>query len=354
MLWQYRLQDDRKADFGSHPPVVVLLNTGTDNTVYAISESTVYAIDATRGTLYWSNTLFKRVLSASKPVVSNNRVYVTVNGSVYALNTADGKLLATYKIGTTAEPKQLTPIEWNGGIRYNVGNHHEVAQDAIMTTVNDKILYITKHTTLYALSLPDGKQLWQRPLGQGQYPSALQVVNGQVYVSSNRDGSSKREGYITAFNAQTGTTAWQSKKITDGFVYDITVDHGVIYGSVTGSYVFAYDTRTGKTLWRKDANVMGVSAPPQVDGSTVYITASSETSPSETVVALDAKSGDVKWTYPADLQGKSSISKIVQNGVIYVFENGSGTYALKNDGKTIIWHNQPGDQATDLTIVAVP
>ncbi len=102
---------------------------------------------------------------------------------------------------------------------------------------------------------------------------------------------------------------------------------------------------------------------PQVDGSTVYVTAFSNTSASQTneyvgfpmmVVALDARSGSIKWTYPGDLRGKSGIDIIVQNGVIYVLENGVGTYALNSNGKTVIWRNQSGDKATDLTIVAVP
>jgi outer membrane protein assembly factor BamB len=364
VLWHYQLQDDHKANFGSHPPIVVILNTGPDNTIYAISESTVYAIDATRGILHWSNTLFKEVLSGSKPIVSGNRVYVTVNDSVYALSTTDGELLATYSVGTTVEPKQLTPVTMIGrAVGYNAGNYAEVVQNAILTTVHDNILYITKRADLYALSLPSGKQLWHRQVDQGQQLSTPHVVDGQIYVASYSHTQSKVADYLYAFNAQTGVTVWQPMKITDGWVYDIVVDHGVIYGSVVEKRVFAYDARTGKALWSKGANVAGTAAP-QVDGGTVYITMFSSSSASNAnvpyvgfpmmLVALDAKSGSIKWIHPGDVQGKAGVFTTVQNGVIYVHESRSGTYALKDNGKTILWSNQLGDKATGLIVVVVP
>lgn len=363
VIWQYRLPDDRKANFGSHPPRVVILNTGPDNTVYAVSESTVYAIDATRGTLRWSNTLFKLVVIVSKPVISGNRVYVPVNDRVYALNTANGKLLATYSVGPTAEPKQLTPVAWSGGVSYKEGNHDEMVRNAIRATVNNNTLYIERHSTLYALSLRDGKQLWHRQVDQNQQFTMPQIENGKVYVSSYSITSSNQVSYLYALNAQTGATIWQSK-IPDGLVYDVAVDHGVIYGTVNEKRVFTYDASAGKPLWSKGINVTEAFAAPIIDGSTAYITAFSKTaSAAQTkdvyvgfpmmVVALDIRNGSVKWTYPGDLQGKRGIAIIVENGVIYVNELHSGTYALNNKGK-IIWRNKSGDQANGLSMVAVP
>ncbi len=44
-------------------------------------------------------------------------------------------------------------------------------------------------------------------------------------------------------------------------MYDITVNHGVIYGGDNEKRAFAYDARTGKVLWSKNINVDAMWGP---------------------------------------------------------------------------------------------
>jgi len=189
-------------------------------------------------------------------------------------------------------------------------------------------LYLAQDN-LYALDAATGSLLWKYP---GQMYSdgggAPAVGNGLVYVCTAPG--------MTAVNADTGSLAWVN---SSACVTTPAYANGVLYfNSVPpGSYseLDALDAHTGALLWRH-ASVGSVNEPAVADG-VVYAG-----STDHNVYALDARTGDILWTYTAG--DWVAATPIVANGIVYV-NSGDGfplyaLYALNANTGALIWKRQ--------------
>ena len=83
--------------------------------------------------------------------------------------------------------------------------------------------------------------------------------------------------------------------------------------------------------WRENAIVKGVVSPPTIAGGLVYVARGH----AHEVVALDAKTGDVRWRFTAD--GRVDTPPTIHNGLC-LFGSASGhVHALRADTGEMVW-----------------
>jgi outer membrane protein assembly factor BamB len=171
----------------------------------------------------------------SSPVIAHDKVYVgSLDGNVYALDAADGKILWTFKTGQKVRANPM------------------VDQGTVYIGSWDK--------SLYALDALTGKMRWGTALG-GQVQSTALVADGLVYCAS-------RKASVVALDTQDGKLEWENDYGQNMWVESSPqIYNGVVYiGSSGGKLVKGLDEQTGKVLTGFSSNDFMWSTPQIVDG----------------------------------------------------------------------------------------
>jgi outer membrane protein assembly factor BamB len=205
---------------------------------------------------------------------------------------------------------------------------------------------VSPETGLLAAWPAEGpRQLWRVPLGEGY--SALSVAGGRVYtLFADAD-----DELVVALDAATGKELWRHR--LDAKYFDgqgngprstPTVEHGTVYAYGARAKLAALDAESGRVLWTQDLKrafgarppQWGVSASPRVVGDLLLVDAGGRDGAS--IVALDRRSGVVKWTAGDDLQGYS-VPLVVEIGGrrMAVFFTGTKLVGLDPADGEILW-----------------
>ncbi len=112
------------------------------------------------------------------------------------------------------------------------------------------------------------------------------------------------------------------------------------YGSVTAFSTASLATQTRTPLWQFGDRVRFHAA--AVAGDTLYVSGQTYGNP-ETVYALDAHSGAVRWTFAAQTitGGTEGDLAVGPNAVLLLL--GNGAYAMRPADGAALWHESPTD-----------
>ena len=202
----------------------------------------------------------------------------------------------------------------------------------------------------------EGPKLVWKTAGAGRGYSSLAIVGGRIYTLGDAPSTADDEDeYLVCFNQADGKQLWKTKTgpawgegkpdwqssrstpTVDGDRLYVITPHGALICCKT----------SGEELWRHDlkkdfagtkADGWGYSESVLIDGDLLVCTPGG---PTNTMVALDKRTGDTRWTTsrPEDRgAGHSSIVTANVGGTrVYVQSTGSGAMAVRaNDGK-LLW-----------------
>jgi len=284
----------------------------TKDTVFADGGSLV-AVDARSGALRWQ---FAGAGSEDTDfLVTNDLVYVERisndrSGKVYALDAATGQQRWQRDLPGTSTNISVFPSLGAG------------MQD----------LYACWGTTVKALNLRTGAVAWSTPTpGQESCTDAWPVESGgKVYVTvgtttDSSDSTPPTSGDLAAFDAQTGAQRWSVSGV--GVFLQPLVSSGSTLYATTPSGVAAYDADTGSQRWRIQ-DPMTLSNLTK-SGDTLYAYAAQSLSSNGEVdlVALNANgNAGRRWTQQVSDAGTSGLFTL-SNGVVYVptYSDNTGT-----------------------------
>lgn len=313
-------------------------------TLYIIAESaldeysTLYALDAVSGQQKWAS---QHKSTLSSPTLAEGKVYTTsTDGDLFALDALSGRQI------------------WATQVGYRLGI------SPIVVTENTVYLYAedlaTKGSRVFALDAASGQKKWSVP-GATSLISSLAVANGLVYFASDNP-----DPQISALNALSGKTAWSSpiEGNSDGenlFVaLSLQIANGMAYADYEGvdtsgtgketNILYALDAHTGQQTWA----VQTADPEPTIVNGRVYTYSSN----GQKIVALDAHSGRVEWSHKAT-PSASPLQPIepeptIVNGIVYVGfgpVNENTLYALDAASGNEKWSYQTGgDFSTSLAV----
>lgn len=203
-------------------------------------------------------------------------------------------------------------------------------------------IYVGSGGNLYAFNAQNGAALWCKQVRiTGAFPcpgscpappfmffGEPAVADGVVYVCAAGFG-----GYTYAFRAKDGSLLWRAKSdcAVDSMPFaDYAVpliDHGVVY---SGSY--ALRAQDGTVLWSTHAGGGYISLQVLVDG---VLYANDE----ESIYALNASDGSVRWQYTAPDKSPPGGRLLVADNRVYfgTLDPGNALYALDATNGSLLW-----------------
>ncbi len=301
---------------------------------YEKSEGYVVAYDAKTGEQKWRRDDLAR---PDTPTVADGTVFVGATGkddkkdASYALNAETGE--TEWKL---TDNRYGTPVVVDG--RVYTGS--ESAYDADTGDVIWKKQGLSSdvfygNETLYydsgtARNPEDGSAYWTDTLHNEEEHA---VEDGLVYGTFW--GSEDPMG-IKAMLADKESTVWRHETERGGSTFSsITVGDGSVYfGEYHEGYILtALDSKTGEVQWKQEVGVRNASSPTLADG-VLYIggqVPSEDNTKGALVMAVDAESGEQKWTYTFggddfDGYGSAAGAPVVVDGRVY-----TATYPVPDD-----------------------
>jgi outer membrane protein assembly factor BamB len=271
-----------------------------------LESNQIIALDRRTGLKIWTAEL----ASTLPPVVSGNSVYIAVGDTVHALDTATGvrrwQLRMDSRIGgsmTDAGGRLIAPLV-SGQVaaidlvqaRAAWTSQVDIADSRLALGNDAARLYVASSSgRLTALSIVDGRQIWQRTL-DGALTAPL-VTRDRLIVGSTANR-------FDALNPLTGKERWHWPVGADavGAGTDPLAtgkDKDLVVLATLDNSLKAVKGGNGQQQWRAVVTTRP-SAPPLVFGGTVVVIGNSPV-----LSAYSAKKGDVMGTYvaPAQLKG---------------------------------------------------
>ncbi len=224
---------------------------------------------------------------------------------------------------------------------------------------------VSKEKNLLQQWPAEGPPLEWKSEGLGRGYSSLAVAGGNIYTLGDgvADAPDKDE-YLLCIDQKSGKLKWkakigapwnegppdwQSSRSTP------TVDGDRVYGLSAHGTLICCETAGGKELWRKNlkddfkgnkADGWGYSESVLIDGDLVVCTPGGGTN---TMVALDKKTGDLKWhtVREGDIGAGHASIVISQVGStrVYVQTTGSGALGVRATDGQLMW-SYPIDKTT--------
>jgi alcohol dehydrogenase (cytochrome c) len=210
------------------------------------------------------------------PVVVDGIMYITGPNEAYALDATTGRQIWSFRT-----PRTHGLLSEAGG-----GANRGVAISG------DRVFMVTDNAHLLALDRRNGHKLWDTTMGdtkEGYSATAAPLVIGDLVLSGIAGGEEGARGFVDAYRAATGERVWRfwtiparGEKGAETWIGN-ALEHGCGATWVTGSY----DATLGLTYW-----TVGNPCPDfngdERKGDNLY---------TSSVVALDAKTGTLKWHY---------------------------------------------------------
>lgn len=195
---------------------------------------------------------------------------------------------------------------------------------------------------IHALSAATGAERWQVPLRSE--PNAPPAVSGnQIIVTARR---SLEQGRIVCFQKRDGDEEWLVD-VNARLTAPPTVNNGIVYIPDWRGRVHALSVSNGSVLWSRlvDASESGrtFTEPVAVNNETLYLGSQSGTTG---IVALDATTGETRWTKPTPAVTGGPV--VHTNGIIV--QSHHLVIAFDADGTCRWSFNAPGDAVRPIAV----
>jgi len=271
------------------------------------AQSHSYTVPGSSATLT-ANFQLQYYLDLASPMVS----YSTSNDDSWSMFRHDAQGTAT-SLTSTAPTANSVLWQFNDLTGNNYGS--VAIANGIIYVPSDEY-HGNSQGVLYALNAFTGTQIWSCTDSSGQFQATPAVANGLVYAGSS-------DGNVYAFNAATGSVTWT---YTAGGAIEssITYANSMVYFGAHDNCTYALNANTGAFVWKHTTLTCSsiiIGASPVVANGILYTGDSVYYQSNENLYALNAATGATVWTDGNQFELLSS--PLVENGVVYVHEDGS-------------------------------
>jgi alcohol dehydrogenase (cytochrome c) len=286
----------------------------------------------------WVFTLPNTARLEVTPVVVDGLMYVTSANECYALDAGSGRQVWRYRRPRTAG------LTGNAAAGINRG----------VAVAGGRVFMATDHAHLIALDRFTGELLWETEMAdhrQNYFATSAPLAAGGLVVTGVGGGELGSRGFVAGFDQATGKEAWRFWTVPKpGEPGSETWEGaGIEHGGAPTWFTGTYDPELETVYW-PTGNPSAEHNGDDRQGDNLY---------SDCVVALDLKTGKLKWHYqftPHDLwdwdatetpllidaewQGRPRklLAQANRNGFFYVLDRTDGKLLLaKPFIKNITW-----------------
>ena len=299
----------------------------------------------------WTFTMPNTTGVEVTPVVMDGVMYVTNANECYALDAGTGRQIWHFQ-----RPRTRGLIGNAAG-----GMNRGVA------IAGEKIFMVTDNAHLLALSRSHGEILWETEMADWHVnynaTSAPLVVNDLV-ISGTAGGEEGARGFVAAYSQATGKEVWRFWTVpAPGEPGSETwKGKGIEHGGAVAWFTGVYDAETDTVFWQAGNPGEDYNGDDR-GGDDLY---------SDCLLALDAKTGKLKWHYqttPHDLwdwdttetplvidaewqgQPRKLLVQGNRNGFFYVFDRTNGKLLLaKQFIKELTWATGIGPDGRPIKV----
>ena len=285
-----------------------------DSVIVGTSDGTVVRLNASDGGLRWETRLLTSTLFSgitSSPKVAFDRVLIgTFNES-----GGPGEVVSLWASNGTVVWRHPT-----GSVHYSSAAYQDgVAYVGIMGTYNttSQVTFDPPHGVL-ALDASTGAEKWFFETGGSV--AASPAIAGSRLIAPSKDGN------VYAIDRATGTLAWKVG-VDAGVSSPAVVGDSVIVGG--GSFgttgrVVALDAATGNTRWSYIPNGPVQASVTYADGKAFFATNTAHGS----IYALNATTGAPVWSFEPSPSEYLLGSPVVADGMVFAPSDNGHVYAL--------------------------
>lgn len=321
--------------------------------IVATDTGSVIALDARDGKRFWSRATGDKV--RAQPVVHGAHVYINSDdGHLYKLEVRSGMEAWRTPIDSRPAPRAKRQVfdrygssalvdesrVYVGGADGNLyaldaTSGREVWRVASKDKVyaspirhGDAVIFGSFDGFLYAVATTDGRPRWQHDT-RGAISTAPAIAGDRIVVGN-------RAFELSGVDVGAGTLAWRQYFFFSWIDSVPTIASGTVYvGSSDTVSVSAFDVATGKRQWQR---ALGGWCWPQVavTRDRVYAGVSAAKGAFNVsrgaLVALDRKSGKVRWAHVAPADGDSwgfVASPAVANDRVFAADLAGNVYAFE-------------------------
>ena len=258
------------------------------------------------------------------PIVVDGVMYVTNSNECYAIDAGTGRQIWRYQ-----SRRQRVP----GDSGANRG----------AAWAGDRIFIVTGDAHLLAIHRGSGELLWDTEMAdwhQNYFASSAPLTVGNLVIAGTGGGEHGSRGFLAAYDQTTGKEAWRFWTIpAPGEPNADTWGKDIAHGGAPTWFTGTYDPQLDTVYW-PTGNPAAEYNGDNRKGDNLY---------SDSVVALDAKTGKLKWHFqftPHDLWDYDSCETPVlidanwegrprklllhgnRNGFFYVLDRTNGKFLL--------------------------
>ena len=300
-------------------------------TIYVGSDDgNLYAIAAADGRQRWQYKTAGPV--PSTPAVAAGVVYVaSYDGKIHAIDARSG--LPRWKFATAGE-RRFEAKNLHGFLpkTQTIADPFDVYLSSPLV-VDGRVFVGSGDGNVYALDATTGALAWKFATGDVVHASPA-YADGTIVIGS-------WDSYLYALDAATGAQKWRFHGGEDpdihnqvGFQSSPAVVDGMVYVGCRDAHVYALDAATGRKKWDYPTSKSWVNGTPAVRDGTVYV----GTSDTSRFMALDARTGRLKFTYTA---GAYIFSSAALAGDLAYFGSHNGRlYAVNAKTGDLAWQFQ--------------
>jgi PQQ-dependent dehydrogenase (methanol/ethanol family) len=293
------MEPTRKITWGAPQPGDWLTYNGNDSANRYSPLKQISATNVSSLKLKWVFPISYFGLEVT-PLAADGVLYVTGPNQVFALDALTGNTFWSYSRPTSTGMVGDAKLGTNRGV----------------AILRDKVFFVTDNAHLLALGRADGKLLWETPMAPGEHQNyggtvAPLIVNDTV-IAGVAGADQGIRGFVAAFRPDTGAVSWRRWTVPRRGEPGIETWQGKepIAGGgstwLTGSYDPSSDT-----LYWPTGNPWPDGDDRDRPGDNLY---------TNCVLALDAKTGDLKWHYqftPHDLKDRDATEPNVLVDAVY-------------------------------------
>jgi eukaryotic-like serine/threonine-protein kinase len=266
------------ADFAIYTPAAISENLIVVGNAVA-NKYTLFGLDPATLSVRWTFDGAGDVWMAGA-VIENGRVFApSGDGTLYALNAADGSQIWTFK---TERPLWASPVTDGKTVFFGSFDHYVYALDAESGVLRWKVELDAALVAPGALSM-DGETLYIGTLGKSLY--ALNTANG------NQRWKQPLKGWV-----------WSAPVVTEDAIYLGTVEG-------TAGVAYSINPATGQPIWTVALTTSTLAAPLVTDELAIFVTEGGE------IRAFDLQ-GNPKWQ--ASLEAKLYTSPILVGDLLLI------------------------------------
>jgi outer membrane protein assembly factor BamB len=292
------------------------------------------ALDVRNGSELWQAGVGN--IAMSTPIVAGNMVYVGTGKSGLLPRTMLVRMQHPHEhIWGVPGGDEIAAFDLGTGARR--WSFRTVGED-MPSPVYDRgrLIFANGDSHAYALNAETGERIWSTDIGGISTMSSAVTAGNAVIVGVCRDGM--RDSTSVALDSATGKILWKSPyghcdaapayAAGKVFVSDLIPGDTYLQGR---PIVAALDPKTGKPFWIYQGATQGIWSIVASDEAAVAGTYANGTyyqaEPfTDEVLAFDAQSGRLRWTFHTS--GPAKMSPVIKDGRLYVGDTAGLLYTL--------------------------